>query len=367
MPARVLSARVTINLLAQVRLPTITVVIPAFNEEASIAETIRSIQHQTVPPDRIIVVDDCSTDRTGEIARALGVEVLRPDRNQGTKAQAQNVALPYISTEITVTIDADTTLAPDALERLIAPFRRDPDLALASGYLVPRHLNTVWERGRLVEYLFGLELYRIAQAAVGSPVVCSGAFAAFRTSVLRAHKGFDAGTMAEDLNFTWKVLTTGGRATFVESAICYPVDPHTWPVYVNQVDRWVRSFFQNLMIYGRSLHRKPMLAAFVWIGVAEAFLFPIVLLSMLYVLAASVWLWNDAGWIWWLAAAAGLDVGLVTAFAIRGGVRTGRAAVAVRSTPLYYLLKIVNTWLWWRGFFLEVVFKRRLNTWAKGH
>ncbi|MGH2400218.1 MAG: glycosyltransferase family 2 protein, partial [bacterium] len=202
-----------------------TVVIPAYNEAATIAETIRSIQQQTCPPDRIIVVDDCSSDSTGDVARAMGVQVIRPDRNQGTKAQAQNVALPYIETEITVTIDADTALKEDALEHLVAPFEQDPTLDIACGYIVPRHLRTVWERGRLVEYLYALELYKIAQKLVNSPIVCSGCFSAFRTAALRHHGGFDAGTMAEDLNFTWKVHTSGGRATFVEHAVCYPVDP----------------------------------------------------------------------------------------------------------------------------------------------
>jgi len=346
--------------------PTVTVVIPAYNEEATLAETITSIRSQSRPPDRIIVVDDCSTDGTGTVARSLGVDVLRPERNQGTKAQAQNVALPHIDTDITVTIDADTTLKADALEQLVAPFERDPAISLASGYLVPRHLNTVWERGRLVEYLFGLELHKMAQSAAGAPVVCSGAFSAFRTEVLRAHHGFDAGTMAEDLNFTWKVHTTGGKATFVEQAVCYPVDPPDWPTYFRQVDRWLRAFFQNLMIYWRSLHRKPMLAAFIWTAVAEAFLFPLAVLAALYALLIAE-VHFGAQWARWGALFFGVDVALVTAFTVRGGIRAGRLWIALRSIPHYYLLKLVNAALWWRGFYLEVLCGRRLSMWEKGH
>lgn len=340
---------------------------PAYNEAGSIAETIRSIQAQTRPPEAIIVVDDCSTDATGDVARSLGVQVLRPSRNQGTKAQAQNVALPVIGTELTVTIDADTALAPDALERLAAPFERDPDLDIACGYIVPRHLRTVWERGRLVEYLYALELYKMAQKLVSSPIVCSGCFCAFRTDVLREHGGFDAGTMAEDLNFTWKVHTHGGKATFVEEAICYPVDPPTWPIYFKQVDRWVRAFFQNLMIFWRSLHRKPMLALFIWTAVAEAFLFPFSLLVMTYV--ALLGLAGDVHivWGWWFASVYGLDLVMVTLFATRGAIRTGLLPVTLRSIPLYYLLKTVNIYLWWRGFYLEVIRRDRLASWEKGH
>lgn len=349
------------------RRPTVTVVIPAHNEEATIAETIQSIQRQSRPPDRILVVDDASTDGTGAIARALGAKVVRPHRNQGTKAQAQNIALPFLDTDITVTIDADTTLAFHALERLVDPFERDLTLTLASGYLVPRHLGTLWERGRLVEYVYSFELYKMAQSAVGAPVVCSGAFSAFRTSVLKAHHGFDPGTMAEDLNFTWKVHITGGRAAFIEDAICYPVDPPTWPVYFRQVDRWIRAFFQNLMIYWKTLHRRPMLAVFVWTGVAEAFLFPLSVLAMVYLAFAAAVGRTEIHWMWWLSSIVGVDVVLVSAFSIRGGIRVGRLSAVLRSLPAYYLLKLVNVGLWWRGFYLEVVRRRRLVEWEKGH
>ena len=68
----------------------LTVMIPAFNEADSIADSIRSLQRQTVVPEEIIVIDDCSTDATAEIASALGVRVLRPPQNTGSKAGAQS-------------------------------------------------------------------------------------------------------------------------------------------------------------------------------------------------------------------------------------------------------------------------------------
>lgn len=72
------------------RVPGVTVLIPAYNEEASIADTVRSVQRQTSPAVEIIVIDDCSKDRTGEIARSLGATVVRPAQNQGSKATALN-------------------------------------------------------------------------------------------------------------------------------------------------------------------------------------------------------------------------------------------------------------------------------------
>src|SRR5436309_4987861 len=72
----------------------VTVIVPAFNEAASVADTIRSLHAQTARPREIIVVDDCSTDGTGDVARALGggVPVVRPPVNRGSKGAARTFA-----------------------------------------------------------------------------------------------------------------------------------------------------------------------------------------------------------------------------------------------------------------------------------
>src|SRR6266566_9226224 len=137
----------------------LTVIVPAYNEAASVADTIRSLQAQTAPPREIIVVDDCSTDGTGDVARALGVTVVRPPTNTGSKAGAQSFGLRRVRTPLTVAIDADTVLAPDALERLLPAFER-PEAAAACGFVLPQRVRSVWERGRYIEYLFAFTFYK---------------------------------------------------------------------------------------------------------------------------------------------------------------------------------------------------------------
>ncbi len=63
------------------RRASLTVIIPAYNEAASLEDTIRSVQQQTTPPDEIIVIDDCSTDETAAVARRLGTTVVQPPVN----------------------------------------------------------------------------------------------------------------------------------------------------------------------------------------------------------------------------------------------------------------------------------------------
>src|SRR5262245_13180814 len=131
----------------------LTVIVPAYNEADHIADTIKSLLTQSTPPQRIVVVDDCSTDETGDIAASLGVEVLRPPQNTGSKAGAQTFALHHVTTEYVMAVDADTVLADDGIERL-ATALEDDRVAAASGFVLPRRVKTVWERGRYVEYLY---------------------------------------------------------------------------------------------------------------------------------------------------------------------------------------------------------------------
>src|SRR6476661_7679827 len=112
----------------------VTVLVPAYNEAESVADTIKSLQNQTVPPAEIIVIDDCSTDNTSEVAAALGVTVIRPAVNTGSKAGAQNYALRYVRTEFTMAIDADTTVSPDSIERFLAVMK-DRSIAASCGFV----------------------------------------------------------------------------------------------------------------------------------------------------------------------------------------------------------------------------------------
>jgi cellulose synthase/poly-beta-1,6-N-acetylglucosamine synthase-like glycosyltransferase len=128
----------------------LTVIVPAYNEAGSIADTVRSLKEQTTPPEEIIVVDDYSSDGTGEVARDAGATVIQPASNTGSKAGAQTFALPRVETELVAAIDADTTLAPDAVETLLTAME-DEGVVAACGFVLPRSARSVWERGRYIE------------------------------------------------------------------------------------------------------------------------------------------------------------------------------------------------------------------------
>ena len=190
--------------------PGVTVLVPAYNEAATIGDTLQSLLAQTIPAQEIIVIDDFSTDGTAEVARGYGVTVVRPAANTGSKAGAQNFAMPLVSTEFTMAIDADTIVAPDAIERFLEVMA-DGDVAAACGFVVPRYVRTVWERGRYIEYLLAFSFYKPIQDHFGKPLIASGCFSIYRTEVLLAHGGWNTRTMAEDMDLTWSMYARAGR------------------------------------------------------------------------------------------------------------------------------------------------------------
>ncbi len=236
----------------------LTVIVPAYNEEASLGDTIRSLQEQTAPPREILVVDDHSTDRTQEIACSLGVTVLRPERNTGSKAGAQNFALPRVGTRFTMAIDADTVLAPDAIARLILAMR-EREVAAACGFVVPRHKRTLWERGRYIEYLFAFTFYKPIQDYFGKPMISSGCFSLYRTRALRQNGGWQTRTMAEDMDLTWSFYARGLGVRFVPEAVCYPIEPHDFRFMRKQLRRWSHGFVQNVLLHWRTVLGVPYL------------------------------------------------------------------------------------------------------------
>jgi len=159
--------------------PSVTILIPAFNEEDIITETILNMREQTYPIQEIVVADDHSTDRTGEISKKIGVRVVRTPKNTGAKSRAQNYALNFIDTDVVVTVDADTSLDSKAIEYLL-PALADGKTLSACGFVIPQVIETFWEKARLEEYLYGIGLFKRAQEHVSVPLVSSGCFSAFK-------------------------------------------------------------------------------------------------------------------------------------------------------------------------------------------
>ncbi|MDN4174134.1 glycosyltransferase [Nocardioides sp. SOB77] len=337
----------------------LTVVIPAYDEAASVADTVRSVLGQTTPPARVIVIDDCSTDGTGELARAAGAEVIRPEQNTGSKAGAQNLALAQVTTAYTMAIDADTTLAPDAIELLLAPLAEDESVAAACGFVVPRHVSSVWERGRYVEYLLSFTFYKPTQDYYGKPLIASGCFSAYRTEVLREAGGWSERTRAEDMDLTWTFYQRGHRVRFVPEAVCYPIEPHDLDFMGKQLKRWSHGFVQNVRLHWRGILPLPFLSTVVGVAMIDALVASLVYLFVLPVLAVVVSPWVLAAYV--------VDVPAILVPVLLAARRRGEVGKALASIPAFLVLRTVNGVFMLRALWSEVVLRRPLLVYEKGH
>ncbi len=336
----------------------LTVIIPAYNEARSIADTVRSLQHQTLPPDEIVVVDDGSTDGTGDAARALGVTVLRPPANTGSKAGAQNFALDRVRTQFTLAVDADTVLAPDAIEKLLAAFD-DPNVAAVCGSVIPRYVHTLWERGRYIEYLFAFTFYKPIQDYYGRPLISSGCFSAYRTKVLRANGGWSTRTLAEDMDLTWTLYQAGYGVRFVPEAVCHPIEPHTFAFMRTQLRRWSHGFVQNVLLHWRGVLRVPYLRSVVAVAVWDATVASLAYFFLIPLLAIMV---SPFFLLSYIIDTPALLVPVVSKAAERK--ETWRALTSI---PAFWVLRVVNGISFLEACWTELVMRRSLRVYEKGH
>ena len=348
-------------------LPNIICIIPAYNEEATIAKTIESLQAQTVPISRIIVVDDCSQDKTADIAKECGAEVIRTPKNTGTKARAQNYALQFIEDEdaIVVTVDADTCLKPDAIEKTLPYLLTDKNVASVCGFVIPQKIETFWEKARFIQYLYHIWLNKGAQNHMGVPLVSSGCFSVFNFRLLKEFGGFPDKTMAEDMDLTWRFLMGGKKIKLVPQAVCYPLDPPTWKLYRAQVERWYRSFLQNISLHRHKLFKNKRLAFFVFWYLISGLMAPIYWILLPLIVIKLSLITNTVGIF------AGImllyEFFMVTTISLINAWRFGQFKKAVKSLPCYWVSMPVESYLFVKSIILEWFLKRRLVRWEKGH
>jgi biofilm PGA synthesis N-glycosyltransferase PgaC len=336
----------------------LTVIVPAYNEAAHVAETVRSLLLQTVRPARIVVVDDGSTDDTGAVARAAGAEVLRPAANTGTKAGAQNFALTQVATEFTMALDADTVLAADAIERIL-PAIAPTEVAAACGYVVPRRVRSIWERGRYIEYLYTFTFLKQVQDYYGKPLISSGCFSVYRTADLKQLGGWNTRTMAEDMDLTWTFYQQGRQVRFVPEAVCYPVEPHNLDFMAKQLRRWSAGFIQNVRLHSRGILREPYLRSLVGLACWDAVVGSLFFFVLLPVLAAVLTPLFLLGYV--------VDVPMLLVPLVVAGCRRRELGRVLLSLPAFFVLRLTNAAFMIHAAWRELVLGKRLMVYEKGH
>lgn len=277
--------------------PPIAMVVPVYNEELNVVESVQSILSLEYPNFEVIVVNDGSKDKslarlieafkltrferpyeqTLEHAQILGLysspvndRLFVVDKLNGGKADAQNAGINVCRAPIFCVIDGDSILEPDALLRVVQPFIDDPERTIAVGGTIRIANGSRVESGRIkevhlpkrlvplfqvVEYLRAFLLARLAWSRINSLTLVSGAFGVFRRAEAVAVKGFTKGSMGEDLDIVLKLhrhmidSKRDYRIQFIPEPVCWTEAPETLAVLARQRSRWQRGALECFFRY----------------------------------------------------------------------------------------------------------------------
>lgn len=235
----------------------VTVLIPAYNEEDVIAKTLEGVLNSGRRGLEVLVIDDGSTDATGQIAAefvASHPNVRLITKPNGGKASALNLGFTEATAECVVTIDADTMVLPETINRLVAPLG-DPQVDAVCGNIRVGNARSWLTRFQAIEYITGQNFDRRGFDPMNAIVVVPGATGAWRRSRVLEVGGYSDQTLTEDADLTFSLLANGARIIYAPDAIALTEAPETVGMLYKQRFRWGYGAYQCLWKHRRSFFK----------------------------------------------------------------------------------------------------------------
>lgn len=258
------------EILREQHYPPITILIAAYNEAADIATTLKSIFLEDYPNTvHVIVINDGSKDETVNIVRSFMSEhqnLSLIDLNQnGGKANALNDGLEQCSTDIVITIDADSYLWKDALKNLVGRYLSDPvNTKAVAGEILIRNSRENWiTKAQEWDYFLGIASVKRIQSLFQGTLVAQGAFSLYDRKTLVELGGWP-NKVGEDIVLTWKILMAGYRVGHAENACAFTNCPNTFMKFVNQRRRWSRGLIESFKENWSILFKKRQSTMYIW-------------------------------------------------------------------------------------------------------
>lgn len=291
------------------REPFVTIVVPVYNEERVIDDSIRSLAAIRYPRYEIVVVDDGSSDATyrealAEAERQGGATVRVVTQPNAGKAQALNRGIEAAAGDFVLCVDGDSILDPGTLRAAMRHFR-DPHVgAVAGNVKVANRVNLLtWMQA--LEYVEGLNLLRRAQGFFHAVNIVPGPLGVFRKAAIRSVGGYPSGTFAEDCDLTLALLAAGWRIVYEPRALALTEAPLTTGALCRQRYRWTRGLLQVLrkrlpLVVAR---RTPFAARFtVFYMLGDTLLWPPlnILVQVFLLVAAAYYGVTQLFVLWWL-------------------------------------------------------------------
>ncbi|MBA4419105.1 MAG: glycosyl transferase family 2 [Syntrophus sp. (in: bacteria)] len=252
--------------------PSLTVIIPAYNEGEMVEKAIYSVLAADYPHDRlkVYVIDDGSTDDTWHYIQAATMEYphlvtpIRFTQNRGKRA-ALAEGFRRARGGIVLTVDSDSMIERDTLLALAGPFRDSRVGAVAGKVLVYNQDQGIIPRMLHVRFVLSFDFLRAVQSTYGTVYCCPGALAAYRTSVVRQvlkpwvnqrFLGVQC-TYGEDRSLTNYILSLGYDAVYQRTGIVHTIVPSTYRQLCKMYLRWDRSYVRETICFARIVWKRP--------------------------------------------------------------------------------------------------------------
>lgn len=225
--------------------PMVSILVPCYNEEATIEETIRHLVDLPYENKEIIAVNDGSMDRTGSILHRLAkiypsVRLIDCKENRG-KATALNLACHASRAEYLICVDSDALLDSYAIQYLVFNFLHSGErLGAVTGNPRIRNRDTLLAKLQLVEYASIIGAIKRAQRLSGKIMTVSGVVVAFRKKALAQVKLWDTDMITEDISVSWKLQEHFWDIRYEPKALCWMLVPETFKGIWKQRIRWAQ-------------------------------------------------------------------------------------------------------------------------------
>ncbi|MFA6270133.1 MAG: glycosyltransferase family 2 protein [Candidatus Paceibacterota bacterium] len=238
--------------------PSVSVIVPVWNEETTVLKTIFSLLKMNYPKDKlsIFIVDDGSTDNTWKVVQrfAKNKQIRLFTKANGGKHTAVNYALEFVNSDLVGCLDADSFVHPEALKRIAAKFE-DPDMMAVTPSIVLFEPRGILGYIQKTEYIFGIFLRKVF-SHLNALYVTPGPLSIFRRSVFDKIGNYRHAYLTEDMEIAMRMQKNKMKIGNVSNAFIYTVAPTTLRALIKQRLRWVYGFIKNTIDY-RDMFFRP--------------------------------------------------------------------------------------------------------------